>query len=170
MNGLQAVAPTFVDIAHRIVWATVATVDPTGQPRTRILHPIWEWTGHQLTGWIATGPDTPKARHLEAEPRISLTYWDQTQDTCTAECDTAWLDGIDDKTAAWNRFLTAPEPAGYDPSIIPGWESPDAPGFGVLELRPTRLRVFPGTLMLRGEGALLTWTATGKHPPTSSTI
>ena len=159
MTELTTIAPAFVEMAHRIVWATVATVEPSGQPRTRILHPIWEWDGDDLVGWIATGPDTPKARHLADESRISLTYWDPTQDTCTADCHTRWLNDLDDRAAAWERFLTAPQPVGYDPSIIPGWDSPAAPGFGVLELRPTRLRVFPGTLLLRGEGTLLAWSA-----------
>ncbi|MGB3734686.1 MAG: pyridoxamine 5'-phosphate oxidase family protein [Ilumatobacter sp.] len=160
MTELSTTAPAFVDMAHRIVWATVATVEPDGQPRTRVLHPIWEWDDNELVGWIATGPDTPKARHLDAEPRISLTYWDPTQDTCTAECATTWLHDADDKAAAWNRFLDAPEPVGYDPSIIPGWTSPDVPAFGVIRLQPTRLRVFPGTLLLQGEGHLLTWNDT----------
>lgn len=159
MTELDTIAPAFIEMAHRIVWATVATVEPSGQPRTRILHPIWEWNGEQLVGWIATGPDTPKAKHLAREPRVSITYWDPTQDTCTADCQTTWLDGLDDKTTTWQRFLTAPPPVGYDPAMIPGWDSPAAPGFGVLEVRPRRLRVFPGTLLLRGEGNLQTWSA-----------
>lgn len=157
MTTLDSIAPAFIDMAHRIVWATVATVEPNGQPRTRILHPIWEWDAGQLTGWIATGPHTAKASHLAGESRISLTYWDPTQDTCTADCDTAWLNDPDDRATAWNRFADGPEPVGYDPAIIPGWDSPTSTEFGVLELRPTRLRVFPGTLLLKGEGDLLTW-------------
>jgi general stress protein 26 len=160
MTELRTTAPAFIEMAHRIVWATVATVEPGGQPRTRILHPIWEWDGQHITGWIATGPDSSKARHLAAEPRISLTYWDPTQDTCTAECTTDWVDDPDDKQTAWNRFLNGPEPVGYNPAIIPGWTSASAPGFGVLRLRPTRLRVFPGTLLVQGKGALLTWSGT----------
>ena len=35
----------------------------------------------------------------------------------------------------------------------------NAAGFGILRLEPTRLRVMPGSLMLRGEGRLHTWTA-----------
>jgi hypothetical protein len=31
MAELAQVAPAFVDMAHRIVWATVATVDPQGR-------------------------------------------------------------------------------------------------------------------------------------------
>jgi hypothetical protein len=46
---------------------------------------------------------------------------------------------------------------GYDPSIIPAWTSPEADAFGILHLAPTRLRVMPGSLMLRGEGELLAW-------------
>ena len=164
MTELAHTAPAFVEMAHRIVWATVATVDPTGRPRTRILHPIWEWNGDRLTGWIATGPDTPKARHLEHQPCVSLTYWNPGQDTCTADCETTWLDDADDRIEAWDRFANAPEPVGYDPSIIPGWTSPTAEGFGVLRLDPTRLRVFPGTLLLKGEGQLLAWSVAANRP------
>ncbi len=157
MTDLTAIAPAFIEMAHRIVWATVATVDSTGQPRTRILHPIWEWDGSELVGWVATSPNSPKAADLAGNPRVSVTYWDPQQDTCTADCTTSWLTEPDDRTAAWNRFLRAPEPVGYDPRIIPGWHSPEAPEFGALRLVPDRLRVFPGTLLLRGEGDLLTW-------------
>jgi hypothetical protein len=50
-----------------------------------------------------------------------------------------------------------PKPVGYDPSIIPQWTSPQAPELGVLRLEPRALRVMPGTVMTKGEGALLTW-------------
>jgi hypothetical protein len=156
-NTLPETAPAFVAVAHRIVWATVATVDPTGQPRTRILHPVWEWGGDRLTGWIATGPGSPKARDLAHESRVSLTYWDATHDVATADCDSAWETDIEAKHAGWQRFVDAPEPVGYDPSMIPGWDSPDSEAFGILRLEPLRLRVFPGSLLLRGTGDLLTW-------------
>jgi len=48
-------------MAHRIVWATVVTVAGDGTPQSRILHPIREWGGTDLTGWIATSPGSPKA-------------------------------------------------------------------------------------------------------------
>jgi hypothetical protein len=159
MHDLATVAPAFVATAHRIVWCTVATVGPSGQPRTRILHPIWEWDGDALTGWIATEPSSPKAADLTGEPRISLTYWDPSHDICTAECGTVWEPDPADRRAAWDRFADGPEPVGYDPSIIPGWDGPDSESFGVLRLEPTYLRVFPGTLLTQGEGDLLTWRA-----------
>jgi hypothetical protein len=55
---LSTVAPRFVEMAHRIVWCVAATTDTAGRPRTRVLHPIWEWDGQSLTGWIATSPNS----------------------------------------------------------------------------------------------------------------
>ncbi len=156
-TGLDAVAPSFVDMAHRIVWCTVATVDASGRPRTRILHPIWEFDGERLTGWIATAPQSVKAAHLERQPAISLTYWDATQDTCTADCNTAWELDEESKRAGWDRFVNGPEPVGYDPRLIPAWTDPTAEAFGVLRLEPFRLRVMPGSVLLRREGEVLTW-------------
>ena len=65
MNPLSEVAPAFVEMAHRIVWASAATVTPEGRPFSRILHPIWEWDGQVLRGWIATGPTPLKRAHLD---------------------------------------------------------------------------------------------------------
>ena len=159
VSSLSATAPAFVAVAHRIVWATVATVEPSGQPRTRILHPIWEWDGERLTGWIATGPSTPKARDLAHQSRVSLTYWDPSQDVATADCDTTWESDPESKLAGWQRFADGPPPVGYDPSMIPGWDSPESDSFGVLRLEPFHLRVFPGTLLTQGTGTRLDWTA-----------
>lgn len=158
MTELASIAPAFVAMAHRIVWCTVATVDASGRPRTRVLHPIWEWTDGALVGWIATSPSSPKAAHLQHQPAISLTYWDATQDTCSADCATAWETG-DAVQQGWDRFANGPAPVGYDPSIIPGWTSAEAEAFGVLRLMPTRLRVMPGTLMTAGTGELMNWSS-----------
>jgi hypothetical protein len=47
MSELAVTAPAFVEMAHRIVWATAATVDSAGRPRSRILHPFWQWEAHR---------------------------------------------------------------------------------------------------------------------------
>ena len=159
MTDLASVAPAFVAMAHRIVWCTVATTTADGTPRTRVLHPIWEWDGGALTGWIATSPLSPKANDLSTQPVVSLTYWDATHDTCTATCDTAWETSEEERTAGWNRFAQGPAPVGYDPSIIPGWDEPMSPGFGILRLMPHHLRVMPGSVLLAGAGDILTWRA-----------
>jgi len=159
MQPLATVAPAFVAMAHRIVWCVTATTGPGGHPNTRVLHPIWEWDGTALTGWILTSPTSPKARDLEAVPALSLTYWAPNQDTCTADCRAAFEEGPEARRAGWDRFANGPQPVGYDPRIIPFWTSPDVPEFGVLRLSPTRLRVMPGTAMTAGSGELLTWRA-----------
>ena len=160
MSGsLDTVAPAFVDMAHRIVWCVGATVDRSGGPRTRVLHPIWEWDGNELVGWIATSPLSPKGKHLDRDNRISLTYWQVSQDTCTADCTTEWRNDPESRRSGWERFKGTPEPLGFDPSIIPQWPSPDAPEFGILRLSPTALSVMPGSLLTQGEGEFLSWRA-----------
>lgn len=156
---LAEIAPRFVEMAHRIVWCTVATVDGQGRPRSRILHPIWDWDGERLTGWVATGPTATKRAHLAASPFVSCNYWNPEQDTCTAECGASWA--TDDATRAelWDRYVTAPPPVGYDPGIIPGWDGPDSPGFAALRLEPWRLRVMPGSSLFDGSYAAEVWQA-----------
>lgn len=160
MDELTDVAPPFVEIAHRIVWATVATVGPDLRPRSRILHPIWEWDGTVLTGWISTGPTPLKAAHLQHTPFVSVSYWDQAHDVATAECRATWHH--DDATCRriWDRFVDAPEPLGYDPSIIPAWTAPTDEAFAVLRLDPWRLRAFPAAA-LTGQGTIRTWREPG---------
>ena len=157
MTVLDSVAPAFVEMAHRIVWCTVATTGRDGAPNTRVLHPIWEWDGSALTGWIATSPLSPKAADLAVQPAISLTYWAPSQDTATADCRTEWETSAEQRKQGWDRFVNGPAPVGYDPSIIPSWTGPEASEFGVLRLHPYRLRVMPGSLMLTGTGELLRW-------------
>ena len=90
MDDLSSVAPAFVEMAHRIVWCSAATVDRAGRPRSRVLHPVWEWDGTGLRGCIATSPLSPKHDDLEANPFISLNYWASNHDTCLAECAATW--------------------------------------------------------------------------------
>jgi hypothetical protein len=156
-TDLATVAPAFVEMAHRVVWASVATVAPDGRPRTRILHPIWEWDGTDLVGWIATEPTPLKRRHLEAHPFVSVNYWGPSHDTCAAECRAELLRDLPTREATWRRFAEGPEPVGYDPRIIPQWTSPDVDAFAVIRLEPWRLRVMPGSVMLGKGGEVLTW-------------
>jgi hypothetical protein len=146
-------------MAHRIVWCSAASVDTDGRPRSRILHPLWSWDGTTLTGVVATDPTSTKRSHLDATPFLSCNYWLPDHDTCVAECRTEWLLDDESRATTWQRFVDAPAPVGYDPSIIPGWDAPDSPAFGVLRLVPWRVRVMPGQVLLTGgaEGRVLTW-------------
>jgi hypothetical protein len=160
VTPLDGIAPAFVEMAHSIVWASVATVDRDGRPRSRILHPIWAWDGVDLVGWIATVPTPVKRAHLGAHPEVSVSYWTPSHDTCNAECVTQWYLDDDTRRTVWDMFANGPEPVGYDPRIIPQWrDGPTSEEFAVLRLAPYRLRVMAGTVMTKGEGAPLTWRA-----------
>jgi len=147
-------------MAHRIVWATAATIDRQDRPRTRILHPFWRWDGEALVGVIATGPTPLKRAHLARSPWLSVNYWAPDQDTCTADCGVEWI--LDDagREQVWRTFADGPAPVGYDPAIVPAWVGgPTSPAFAGLRLTPWRLRVMPGSAMLGGGGEVLTWAA-----------
>ena len=157
MRELSEIAPAFVAMAHEIVWCSAATVDRSNRPRVRVLHPIWDWNGETLTGWIATTPTSIKRAHLEHSPFVACNYWGPSHDTCLAECDAELTSDDATRAAVWDMFLNGPEPVGYDPSIVPGWDGPTSDAFAVLRLTPWRLRVFPGTVLLGLGGEVLSW-------------
>jgi hypothetical protein len=157
MNELTETAPAFVEMAHRIVWASVATVDAHGRPRSRILHPIWQWDEDRLVGWVGTSPTPLKRAHLKANSYMSVNYWSPTHDTCVAECAANWAFDNETRTMVWDLFLNTPEPLGYNPRIIPAWESPTCDAFAAIRLDPWRIRVFPGSVLLGKGGKVLTW-------------
>jgi hypothetical protein len=160
MTPLAEIAPAFVEMAHSIVWASVATVDPNGRPRSRILHPIWEWNGTDLIGWIATSPSPIKHTDLAVHPDVAVSYWTTTHDTCSADCAAQWYFDDETRTAVWDKFKNGPAPVGYDPAIIPAWrDGPMSAAFAALHLTPRRLRVLPGTVMTQGTGDVLSWHA-----------
>ncbi|RMG61492.1 MAG: hypothetical protein D6722_19650 [Bacteroidetes bacterium] len=98
-----------------------------------------------------------KRSHLAAHPYLSCNYWAPSQDTCVAECDAAWHLDLPTRERIWNLFSQAPEPVGYDPRIVPGWESFESESFAVLRLDPWRLRVMPGSVLMTGTGEVLVW-------------
>src|ERR1044072_6634002 len=97
----MVVQTAFIDVGHRIVRATVATVAQHARPRARVLPPYWELTHEGLIGWITTRPTPLKRAHIEHSPYVSCSYWDATQDVAVAECHAAWAA---DKQHAWDLF------------------------------------------------------------------
>jgi hypothetical protein len=157
MSEYAEIAPAFLEMAHTIVWCSAATVDRRGRPRARILHPIWQWDGDQLVGWIGTGPTPTKRAHLEQTPHISANYWSPNQDTCVAECRATWAFDLETRRMVWDLLKNGPEPVGYDPAIIPGWDDPSDDAFAAVRLDPWRLRVFPGSVLMGQGGDVLSW-------------
>ena len=160
MANLDTTAHAFIEMAHRIVWASVATVDRQGRPRSRILHPYWSWSQEQLTGWIATSPTPVKLAHIEHSPFASVSYWGANTDTCTADCSVEWIFDDETRIRVWDMFKSAPPPVGYDPAVVPPWrDGPTSTEFAAWRLAPWRLRVMPGTVLTQQVGEILTWRA-----------
>lgn len=156
-------AEAFHQMANRLIYCTLATVDSRGRPRSRTVHTLWEWDGEALTGWVGSIVTPMKRAHLKRNPYVSCTFWAgaEVYDTCTAECHAELLLDDDGKRAGWELFANTPPPLGYDPGTIhPAWaDGPSSDGWGVLKLKPWYLHVFPAIFARSGgaEGKIRTW-------------
>jgi general stress protein 26 len=144
--SFDEIAQEFNARVSRIVWCTVTTVDGKGRPRARILHPVWDGS----TGWIATGRDSFKARHIAKNPYVSLSYWDQQHQQVYAECKAEWEDDPAEKQRVWDLVKNAPPPVGYDPGLF--WQGgPSDPSFGALKLTPWRVELYSLQDLVQGK-------------------
>ena len=84
MTDLASVAPAFVAMAHRIVWCTVATTSADGRPARASCTRSGSGTAAPSPGG-SRPPALTKANDLATQPVVSLTYWEPTHDTCTAD-------------------------------------------------------------------------------------
>lgn len=136
----MVVQKEFLDRAHRVVWCTVATVGPDKRPRSRILHPIWELSGDELTGWIVTRSTPLKVRHLAHSPYVSCSYWEPGHEVAVADCAAEWVTDTATRQRVWELYRDAPPPLGYDFwSVFPDGPSGESPS--LLRLAPYRLRL-----------------------------
>lgn len=146
VGSFDEIATEFDRRVRRMVWCTVTTVDRKGRPRSRILHPIWDGP----TGYIATGRNSFKAKHLERNPYVSVTYWDPQHEQVYAECRAEWVDDPAEKQRIWDLFKNTPMPYGYDPAMFwPG--GPTSADFGVLKLVPWRIELWTLGQMATGQ-------------------
>src|SRR5690349_18227175 len=139
----------FVSIAHGVVWATVASLDAQGRPRSRVVHPVWTLDERGLRGWIGTRPTSLVRRHLQHAAFLSVSYWSGAHDVAVAECRARYVDDDAGRHEAWQALRSAPEPAGYDPATI--WPGPLDEGFAAVALDPWLLRWARAADLARGE-------------------
>jgi general stress protein 26 len=152
-RDFQEIAKTFDERVRKIVWCTVTTQDTAGRPFSRILHPIWEGN----VGWIATGRETLKTKHLAKNPNVALSYWTPEHDTVMVQCRAEWADDAATKQRIWSLLKSTPEPVGYDPNLF--WKGGVTdPTFGVLNLTPRRIELWTGAEMASGKPPTV-WTA-----------
>lgn len=137
--SFDEIAALFIEQVHTVVWCNAATVDEQERPRSRVLHPIWEVENGRPVGWIITGRQTLKSRHLEKRPFLSLAYVANPLAPIYVDCHVSWADDQATKDRIWELFKAAPPPLGYDPA--PFFGSKDSPGCGILHLSPWRVEL-----------------------------
>lgn len=135
VQAFAEIEAEFIQRAHSAVWCAVTTINSANRPRSRVLHPIWEGQ----TGWIATGRQSHKAKHLAENPYISLTYMKDPLNPVYVDCKAEWVDDATEKARLWHLFSTTAPPLGYD--LAPFFGSLDNPGYGVLKLTPWRIEL-----------------------------
>ena len=104
-----------------------------------MLHAIWEVVAGRPVGWIATLPDSHKAKHLALHPYISLTYVADPHKPVYVDCRVEWVDDMAAKQRLWDWFGSAPPPLGYDLALFYG--TVDSPTYGVMKLIPWRVEL-----------------------------
>lgn len=112
-------------IAGETMWAYLATTRGD-QPVVRPVHPMWE--GDVL--WIATGPDSPKAKQIRRNPKVAL-FWHLTEKLqhLTVLGAGEVVTDVGEKLRLWDLF-------DYDLSAyIP--EGPESPAYALLKIVPT---------------------------------
>jgi len=131
----EELAAEMVERAHHFLWCNMATADARGRPRSRVVHPVWD----TRFGWLGARRSSFKGRHLARNPWVSLAYIADLAQPLYIDCHAEWADDLDDKRYAWELFLAASPPAGYDPAPI--YVAPEEPNFGLLELTPWRVQL-----------------------------
>lgn len=114
---LSEVTPTARSIVERIIWCTVTTVGVDGEPRSRLMHPVWDWSGPEPVALVTARPTKLKVEHLSDNPRVACFYWDPAHATVAIDGTAEWL-ALDERAAAWEKVAATPEPVGFDPSMI----------------------------------------------------
>ncbi len=147
LESFDEIAADFEARVRRIVWCTFTTVDGQDRPRSRILHPIWEGP----VGWIATGRNSPKSKHIAGNPYVSLTYWDQVHEQIHAECLAEWVDDPAEKARVWDLFGATPPPLGYDLAAF--FQSKDNPEYGLMRLTPWRVELWSLADLMEGRAS-----------------
>ena len=135
VSSFEEIREEFVARVSRIVWCNMATVDTAGRPRSRVVHPVWDGP----IGWMTSRPSSHKAKHLAANPYVSIAYVDVAH-AVFVDCKAEWEEDIAEKTRVWEWIKSVPGPYGFDPAIL-FKGGPDDPASGFIKLTPWRVEL-----------------------------
>lgn len=133
VQQFKEIREEFIRRVARDLCCNLATVDKFNRVRSRAVHPLWE--GH--TAWLLTDRRTPKLRHIEHNPCVSLAYIGDNTSTAYAECNAEIIQDPDERQRVWELFQR--DPLGYDPA--PFYGQPEHPDLVVLKLEPWRIQI-----------------------------
>jgi general stress protein 26 len=125
----------FMARAQQAVYCNVATLDPKGRPRSRVLHVVWDGP----VGWVITSPTSHKVQHLAHNPYVSLAYVSNPMKPVYIDCVAAWVTEVEEKLRVWELHKTIPPPLGFDPT--PHYGTIEHKHFGLLRFIPWRLEL-----------------------------
>lgn len=118
-------------IASKATWAYLATAKGN-QPKVRVVHPAFE--GDRV--WIATGRTSPKAAHIEGNPRVELFYAvgpEMIHLTVTGRA--KFIDDPAEKKRVWMSKV-------FDYDLAQFWPAgPESPDFGLLFVEPKKVEL-----------------------------
>ena len=138
---LAELVDDLAEIVRRIVWSVVSTTDRQGRPRSRVLHPVWDFEG--MTGVVGTRRTPVKVAHLARQPALTCAYWSPDHDAAFVDCVASWVPE-EELAGAWAALAL-----GYDPATVwPG--GPGSPDFAALRLRPYRVQVVRAASLATG--------------------
>ena len=123
----------FMARVQRAVYCNVATVDPRGRPRSRVMHLVWDGP----IGLVITWPESPKARHLSQNPHVSIAYISEPTRPVYVECTAAWVTERSEQLRIWELYKTIP--LGFD--LTPHYGTIEHKHFGILQFTPWRVEL-----------------------------
>jgi general stress protein 26 len=117
--------------ASKATWAYLATVDGA-QPKVRVVHPAFE--GERP--WVATGRNSPKARHIGKNPNVELFFQVGTEMIHLTVTGTAkFVEDAAEKKRIWNGKV-------FDYDLGQFWpDGADSKEFGLLLVTPSRVEL-----------------------------
>jgi hypothetical protein len=131
----EEIQSEFMARAQQAVYCNVATVDPKGRPRSRVMHVVWDGP----TGWVITSPTSHKTRHLANNPYVSLAYLSNPMRPLYVDCTAEWIHTAEEKLRVWELHKTIPPPLGFDPA--PHYGTIKHKHFGLLKFIPWRVEL-----------------------------
>ncbi len=123
----------FMERVQKAVYCNVATVDPKGRPRSRVMHLVWEG----VTGWVVTDPASYKTKHLAANPHVSLAYLSDPMKPVYIEATAEWITQTEEQLRVWELYKTIP--LGFD--LTPHYGTIEHKWFGLLRFTPWRIEL-----------------------------